>query len=36
MDGDALYEGGCIQLLHLCAFIAEKNNNVNRIICKSI
>lgn len=24
MDGDALYAGGCIQLLHLCAFIAEK------------
>lgn len=24
MDGDALYAGGCIQLLHLCAFIEGK------------
>ena len=23
MDGDALYAGGCIHLLHLCALIAE-------------
>lgn len=23
MDGDAMYAGGCIHLLHLCALIAE-------------